>query len=617
MMHLSRIAIQGFKGFSDFHLPLKSGLNVLIGENAVGKSGIIDAIRLLLLEDEYGRSGVVESHFHKSFKKDAKPEKSFQIQAIFSDLSEEERVAFLPWTEDTNTASLTLHADNKENRRGKYKRTLWGGASRNSLFEWELLDTINCIYLPPLRDAEAKLREGKGSRLAKLLKNLNRQALNVAKESGLPHELEKKVDTFNKDLAKDSPIADAQGLIRARLKEALGSVFGQDALIQFSETSFNSIVESLRVLFYPVIDSGVDQGLFRELGQNSLGYNNLIYMATVLAELTSEEGQKDNLRILLIEEPEAHLHPQLQIRFLKFLEEKAKETGIQVIVTTHSPVLASSVSLNATVHLAFNSSRNVKATPLANCGLTKESNDFISRWLDVTKSALLFAKGVIMVEGISEALLFPELAKRVLIEYNDIESQGKLPESLAECGVSVISLNGIYFKHFMQLFCDLTDETHDSLPLRCAGVTDNDPEKTDKPTKDNLAVGKNHALKLINKAKKSPNCRLYTNLKTFEYDLAMEGGNLNVMISVFLEMIDTSGSIRTVYECHNQVNWSGKDITDDMKKEVAFDLLKKIGKGEFAQRLAMRLNDSPVQFVVPGYINKAVLWACGRSDGNP
>ncbi|RWX44631.1 AAA ATPase domain-containing protein [Candidatus Electrothrix aarhusensis] len=342
-------------------------------------------------------------------------------------------------------------------------------------------------------------------------------------------------------------------------------------------------------------------------------------MATVLAELTSEEGQQDNLRILLIEEPEAHLHPQLQIRFLRFLEEKAKETGIQVIVTTHSPVLASSVSLDTTVHLALDSSRKVKATALADCGLSKESKDFISRWLDVTKSTLLFAKGVIMVEGIAEALVFPELAKRVLINHNNIaKPEDKLPVTLSECGVSVINLNGIYFKHFMQLFCDLTDKNSDSLPLRCAGLTDNDPdsEKLEKPTKDNPAEGKNHALSLIDKAKKSPNCRLYTNLKTFEYDLAMEGGNLNVMIPVFLKILDTDGDIRKTFNKYNQIGWSASSTTDDDKKEVAFDLLKridKIGKGEFAQRLAMKLSCPSEQFAVPDYIKKAVLWACGRN----
>ena len=100
-------------------------------------------------------------------------------------------------------ASLTLLVDNKPNYRGRYKRALWGGASRSSMFEWELFDTINCIYLPPLRDAEAKLREGKSSRLARLLKKLNKKSLKESRDKNEPHPLEKKVQEFNVDLASD------------------------------------------------------------------------------------------------------------------------------------------------------------------------------------------------------------------------------------------------------------------------------------------------------------------------------------------------------------------------------------------------------------------------------
>jgi putative ATP-dependent endonuclease of the OLD family len=154
--------------------------------------------------------------------------------------------------------------------------------------------------------------------------------------------------------------------------------------------------------------------------------------------------------VLLIEEPEAHLHPQLQIRLLKYQESTARNKNVQVIVTTHSPVLASSVSLETVIQLCV-MDKTPKAIALCSCGLTDHSKAFLNRWLDATKSTLLFAKGIILVEGIAEAMLLPELAKIVLLKYD------KLPKTLEDGGVSVINMNGIYFKHFMQLFADFNE----------------------------------------------------------------------------------------------------------------------------------------------------------------
>lgn len=249
-MYLSKLSIEGYKNFLEkFEITFAQGLNVLVGENAVGKSAIVDAIRLLLPEDEFGRKSISDFDFHRPFKKSKDRSKSFRIKGIFEELSKEELIAFLPWNVEDKHASLTFHADNKTNQRGHYKWVRWGGASRSSIFETDLFDTINCIYLPPLRDAEAKLREGKGSRLARLLKNLNKVQL----KSGDTHPLEDKVKKFNEELAEDEDetIFKANKLISSRMEEAMGSIFGQETLIQFSEINFNRIVESLRLFFFP------------------------------------------------------------------------------------------------------------------------------------------------------------------------------------------------------------------------------------------------------------------------------------------------------------------------------------------------------------------------------
>jgi len=620
-MFIEELAIEGYKSFGErFTVPFRKSLNVLVGENAVGKTAIIDAIRSLLLDDDFERKPISDTDFYLPFAADKERAAAFTTKCTFAGLSQNQQVAFLPWTDLDGKATLTLHVENKQNSRGRYKRILWGGASRASMFERELFDAIDCIYLPPLRDAEAKLREGRSSRLARLLKNLNRQALQKAKDEEVPHRLESKVKKFNEQLSseQDEDIRKANELIRERLEQAIGSVFGQNTQIKFTEAHFDRIVENLRLFFFPQANSTVDSDAFRSLEENSLGYNNLLYIATVLAELT-EAAEEVSFKALLIEEPEAHLHPQFQTRLLKYLERTATEQNVQVIVTTHSPVLAAAASIDSLIHLSRHKDGdcyNYTAVPLATCGLPKKSKKFLSRWLDVTKSTLLFARGVILVEGIAEAMLLPELAKRVLEEYNqkqDDDTQ-KLPESLEDAGVSVVNMNGIYFKHFMQLFCNLKGTSGGNIPVRCAGVPDRDPPKRSMPTPHRRVKGRNPALEFEAAINTSSHARLLPGaLKTFEYDLAMEAGNLNLMLAAVLDVVPRSG-IKS--QC--EVMW--KDETDLSKKaKVAFALLKRaesrnIGKGLFAQILSEKLQIRATAFVVPEYISNAVVWACG---GNP
>lgn len=347
------------------------------------------------------------------------------------------------------------------------------------------------------------------------------------------------------------------------------------------------------------------------MGENSLGYNNLIYLATILVELEETADDATQCRVLLIEEPEAHLHPQLQVRLLKYLEEQATKKGIQIIVTSHSPTLASAVSLDSIGVLTLNDARKSSFIPLAQCDIDKTSKAFLDRWLDITKSVLLFSKGIILVEGIAEAMLLPELARIVL------KDEDGLPKTLEEAGVSVINMNGIYFKHFFPLFSDVDLEKGEPvktpyLNIRCSGITDNDPPKGELPLPDHVVNGTNHALELIEVINNSSNCRLYHNMKTFEYDLAMENGNLQTMIKAFLDVLDTDGPIRAEFLEHLETDWMEAD--NKTKSIVADKLLSKIeaqGKGFYAQHLATLVKNGE-QIHVPTYIKNAVMWVIKR-----
>lgn len=315
-MYLSDLKIEGYKLFKGKKLVhFEKGLNVLVGENGCGKSTVIDAIRLLLNEDEYMRNGICEEDFYSSADRKIQAE-SISIKGRFCDLSEEKKVEYITWLDKKYNAILNLEVSRKLDRRNNYKKTVWGGESSNSIFEWEPLNDIQCVYLPALRDAERKLKASRGSRLARLLINLSHKELEEKRKSGNLIEIEKDVNSFNEALSKRADIARANELINESLEKALGAVFAQTTKIQFGDATYERIVEALRIVFFPG-KLPTEDNLFRNLFENSLGYNNLIYLATILAEF---EGLKENYsspRILLIEELEAHLHPQIQIKVLE------------------------------------------------------------------------------------------------------------------------------------------------------------------------------------------------------------------------------------------------------------------------------------------------------------
>ncbi len=503
------------------------------------------------------------------------------------------------------------------------------------------------MYLPALRDAEKRLRAKRGSRLARLLLNLSNEEMKEKRKTGQLMEIEKDVNDFNKKLAKKKDIARANELINESLEKALGSVFGQRTKIQFNDLTYERIVEALRLVFFPGISVN-EEVVYRNLFENSLGYNNLIFLATILAEF---EGLKDNYsspRILLIEELEAHLHPQVQIKVLKYLEEQACKNDIQIIITTHSTTIAAATLIKNIISFNIRMDGSIDITALKDCKIEEKAGRFIDRWLDTTKSTLLFSKGIILVEGLSEAMLIPKMAEIYLKKFKEENINEAIPLSLEEAGVSVINMNGIFFQYFMQLYrgyqlilpqkengesktnykerlnlfmkkekyTRYEFEYTDYIPIRCVALTDNDPPKNTKPTKGKRIKGKNPQLYYIKQLKNmTANCRVFKNLKTFEYDIALNTENAKCMIEIILDNLETDGDIKNRFKKYLHLINKEEEIESS---EIAYDILKQvdgnyIGKGLFAQLLLEKIDESN-RFVVPQYIKNAVKFVLGLKE---
>lgn len=620
-MYISELIINGYRNCGEkSRLSFNAGLNILVGENASGKSTIIDALRMILRDPE--QPYISEDDFYKSFIGNVQ-KRNIQIDVTLRNLSQEEKVTFLSWCNAEFDAELHMEVESKPNPKGYFKKSIWGGKSKASAFEEDTFDFINVIYLPALRNAEEKLTNGRKSRLALLLKH---QYKNEARQN----ELVTAFNDFNKSVIKNkdnkfNEIAKARGDINTAMEKSMGNVFGQSVNLQFTENSFSSILQSIKMVFFPNVGE-MDDEKFRDVAINSLGYNNLLYIATVFAEL---EAMNNNLfTVLLIEEPEAHLHPQIQSKLIKYLQKLSNEKkNLQIILTTHSAVLASSVSVDAIIHVT-GTETGITVKKLSDFGLDDSIKNYLNRWMDITKSTLLFSKGVILVEGICEAMLLPAFAPIVLRKYNK-EHQRKLPCTLEEAGVTVVNINGINFKYFYPLFCD-TDWNEERLPIWCSGITDRDPlpdvEKDDEgkivkkeekyPVKGEKIVGGNAAIDLADDINSTQRARLYVApLKTFEYDLAMSG-NISIMAEVLEEKWPKDGGEKGVKnQCKQIIDKNNVYIDKEEMREDAKFIYKhidcdEVGKGIFSQALLEKIEEKNI-LVVPEYIKKAIIWACG------
>jgi putative ATP-dependent endonuclease of the OLD family len=636
-VYISKLSVKNYRNFGDgkFSIHLKP-FTAIIGENNIGKSTLIDCIGLVLSQDitmfkkrmldvddinsktkENFKKTIVKLLDEEIFEESIIKFPDVGVELILDELDEEQLAVVGDWFyEKTFTkAKLTywfkpragfkrqewierqvailreLLIEGKVKKEelynhvefpiDQYEYVIFGGNNPTNKCDPYFLKMLKLEVLDALRDAKKELvANGEYKLLYRILnRNYEDDFVEVKSLLGdLNQKLRenKKLNTIKRELTTY--------LDRVSLSNPteLNSID-----FNFSSPEVNEILKKLSIVYgeNPV-----------SIERNGLGKNNLLFISLVLSHLASQTDEKTKLafRVIGIEEPEAHLHPHIQTHLAKNLskfitlenkkvetaEEKDKEKkDTQIIITSHSTNITTSIDLNNLVILYRDKEQIKYHYILDGFSNKKEGKDhikYLKKYLDATNSSMFYARRLILVEGISEQILVPLF----------FELHAK--KTLESIGSNIINVNGVAFKHFLEII-------KNGYFIKCGVLTDRDAGKKTEKRAEKL---KEHY-----KANKDV-IAVEINDDTFEKELIkynLNGKGRELLLRVFKQLHPIKyKEVESNWENQIDINTYFENIEND-KSDFAFSLHEEL------------LKDS-TGFNIPDYIVSIFKFIMGEKN---
>ncbi|MCT4618240.1 MAG: ATP-dependent endonuclease [Marinisporobacter sp.] len=374
---------------------------------------------------------------------------------------------------------------------------------------------------------------------------------------------------------------------------------------------------------------------------NGLGYMNILYLLlTIEIKKTVFNRNNKDIKLLFIEEPEAHTHPQLQYIFARKIDDLLKDiNGLQTIITTHSPhIVSNSQFENIRYLLRFeeeDGSENIIIKNFHNELSLKYTEatefQFIKQYLSIEAAELFFANKIIFIEGTSENMLMPYFISKfdeINIKLEEERVKNKQKEEfeykpLASQNISILQVgaNAKVFRHFLEF-----------LDIKTLVITDIDTTKLDIS-----ATGrKSYPACAVNDSPVSTSnetIKYYFNAPSFtekrsDYDewfkkiinLDIQGVSNNV--KVFYQKEEDGYHARSFEDSFIKKNYDllrsnienirGLKCKDKLESETdVYELTKAIidKKSDFAASLLFLVHtDDSVEWKTPSYIKEGLEW---------
>lgn len=611
-MKIHRLTITNFRNFKKLDVSTGEQI-VIVGENKIGKTNLLHALRLVLdpsLPDSARQ--LRKTDFWDGLNGQLTKDTIIQVSIELTDFENDEDLLALLAEHivqvDPLIARLTYLFRPKEGLKGDpssevdYEFLVYGGDRPENRIGYDLRRRIPLDVLPALRDAEGDLATWTRSPLRPLL-NRASEAIDHNQLKTVSNDVlnatNKVLDIPHKDEPERKPLRGLEQKVYDTVRDFVGERQALQTALGFSSTDPEKLLQSIRLL----IDGGK-----RTVGDASLGSANLLYVTllSIQIEQLVERNERSHT-FLAIEEPEAHLHPHLQrLIYRDFLRPRAHQSSSEdpndderrtktLLLTTHSPHVVSVAPLSSIVLLktARDNEGHIHTVGLSANTISLEPGEIadLERYLDVNRGEMLFAHGVILVEGDAEEYLVPAFASL-------------LGHPLDEFGISVCSVAGTNFLPYVKLL------GRQGFNVPFAVITDMDPqENTREP------LGKSRVIKLLeqiiphdkleaidlahNWETKARENGVFLNQHTLEVDLFRSA---NAPICSVLEELTTNRAAKSRAQ-----TW--RDQPDELEIERFLKDISEIGKGRFAQRLAGRLEAGHC----PKYISDAIKYVVDSS----